>query len=142
VYGRLLVERVEGIIDKETAKRSGDEIVQFERLLTDTNHDREVLAAHLGQGTARPLQRSRQQSAQGVEADPDDWRNREKRPQYLKALADMVEMTDQPNARWDLIAAEDKRYARVAVLETLIHRWSTTSSVAASVCPRPARATT
>jgi polyphosphate kinase 2 (PPK2 family) len=41
----------------------------------------------------------------------------------LKALGDMVEMTDRPNAHWDLIAAEDKRYARVAVLETLIDRW-------------------
>ncbi|MEO9180321.1 MAG: hypothetical protein ABI298_01570, partial [Acidimicrobiales bacterium] len=54
---------------------------------------------------------------------PDDWRNREKRPAYLKALADMVEMTDRPHAHWDLIPAESKRYARAAILETLIDRW-------------------
>jgi len=36
-YGRLLVERVEGLIDKETAKRSGQEIVEFERLLVDND---------------------------------------------------------------------------------------------------------
>jgi polyphosphate kinase 2 (PPK2 family) len=102
-YGRLLVERVEGIINKETAKRSGEEIVQFERLLTDNDR------------ASNPLKQWK--------LTPDDWRNREKRPQYLKALADMVDMTDQPNAHWDLIPAEDKHYARVAVLETLIQRW-------------------
>jgi polyphosphate kinase 2 (PPK2 family) len=35
----------------------------------------------------------------------------------------MVEMTDRPHAHWDLIPAESKHYARVAVLETLIGRW-------------------
>ena len=35
----------------------------------------------------------------------------------------MLEATDQPHAHWDLISAEDKHYARVAVLETLIDRW-------------------
>ena len=35
----------------------------------------------------------------------------------------MVEATDHAHAHWDLIAAEDKHYARVAVLETLIERW-------------------
>ena len=123
-YGRLLVERVEGIIDKQTAKRSGEEIVQFERLLTDNDttlvkfwlhiSDKEQLA-RFNDRASNPLKQWK--------LTPDDWRNREKRPQYLKALADVVEMTDQPNAHWELIPAEDKRYARVAILETLIHRW-------------------
>jgi polyphosphate kinase 2 (PPK2 family) len=123
-YGRLLVERVEGLIDKETAKRSGEEIVQFERLLTDNDitlvkfwlhiSDEEQLA-RFNDRASNPLKQWK--------LTPDDWRNRDKRPQYLKALADMVEMTDRPHAHWDLIAAEDKRYARVKVLETLIHRW-------------------
>jgi polyphosphate kinase 2 (PPK2 family) len=123
-YGRLLVERVEGLIDKETAKRSGEEIVQFEKLLTDNDitlvkfwlhiSDEEQLA-RFNERASNPLKQWK--------LTPDDWRNRDKRPQYLKALADMVEMTDRPRAHWDLIAAEDKRYARVKVLETLIHRW-------------------
>ena len=54
---------------------------------------------------------------------PDDWRNREKRAAYLNALEDMVEMTDQSHADWDLIPADSKHYARVAILETLIDRW-------------------
>ena len=53
----------------------------------------------------------------------DDWRNRAKRSEYLKAINDMLDWTDHPRARWDLIAAEDKHFARVAVLETLVDRW-------------------
>ncbi len=123
-YGRLLVERVEGLIDKETAKRSGEEIVQFERLLTD--NDVTLVKFWLHISDKEQLQRFNDRANNPLKQwklTPDDWRNREKRPQYLKALADMVEMTDRPNARWDLIAAEDKHYARVAVLETLIDRW-------------------
>jgi polyphosphate kinase 2 (PPK2 family) len=137
-YGRLLVERVEGLIDKETAKRSGKEIVQFERLLTDNDvtlvkfwlhiSDEEQLA-RFNDRAGNPLKQWK--------LTPDDWRNREKRPQYLKALGDMVEMTDQPNAHWDLIAAEDKRYARVAVLETLIDRWEADLERRGFVVPVP-----
>src|ERR1700722_395320 len=34
-YGRLLVERVEGLIDERAAERSAKEIVQFEHMLTN-----------------------------------------------------------------------------------------------------------
>jgi AMP-polyphosphate phosphotransferase len=123
-YGRLLVERVEGLIDKATAKRSGQEIVQFEQLLTDNNITLVKFWLHISD--EEQLRRFKDR-----ESDPlkqwkltaDDWRNREKRAAYLDALEDMVEMTDQSHAHWDLIPAESKHYARVAVLETLIERW-------------------
>jgi polyphosphate kinase 2 (PPK2 family) len=54
---------------------------------------------------------------------PDDWRNREKRPAYEKAIEYMISSTDEPHARWDLIAAENKPYARATVLEKLVDRW-------------------
>jgi polyphosphate kinase 2 (PPK2 family) len=54
---------------------------------------------------------------------PDDWRNREKRPAYLDAINNMLDTTDHSHAHWDLIAAENKHFARVAVLETLVDRW-------------------
>ena len=49
----------------------------------------------------------------------DDWRNRKKRPQYERAVEDMIDRTDHPLGRWWLVEAEDKRYARVKVLETV-----------------------
>ena len=60
----------------------------------------------------------------------EDWRNREKNRDYEAAAEEMFERTSHALAPWDVIAAEQKRYARIAVLETLIarieagmHRW-------------------
>jgi len=51
----------------------------------------------------------------------EDWRNREKRPAYEEAVEDMVDRTSvEPHAVWHLIPGDSKRYARVAVIETVI----------------------
>jgi AMP-polyphosphate phosphotransferase len=123
-YGRLLVERVEGLIDKATAKRSGQEIVEFERLLVDNNVTIVKFWLHISD--EEQLRRFKDREGDPLKQwklTPDDWRNREKRAAYLNALGDMVEMTDQSHAHWDLIPADSKHYARVAILETLIDRW-------------------
>jgi polyphosphate kinase 2 (PPK2 family) len=51
----------------------------------------------------------------------EDWRNREKRPAYEEAVEEMVARTSVgPHASWHLIPADSKRYARVAVIDTVI----------------------
>ena len=52
----------------------------------------------------------------------EDWRNRKKADQYAVAAEEMFERTDHHLAPWDLVSGEQKRHARVAVLETLIKR--------------------
>ena len=49
----------------------------------------------------------------------EDWRNREKRPLYEEAVADMLERTDHTGGRWHVIPGDSKKYARVAVIETV-----------------------
>ena len=53
---------------------------------------------------------------------PEDWRNRERNRDYEKAAEEMFSRTDHKLAPWDVIAGEQKRYARVTALETLIKR--------------------
>jgi polyphosphate kinase 2 (PPK2 family) len=53
---------------------------------------------------------------------PEDWRNREKLHAYQRAVVDMVDRTSTEIAPWTLIAAEDKRFARVQVLKTMCER--------------------
>ena len=123
-YGRLLVERVEGLIDDPTAKRSGKEIVEFEEMLVDDGVTLVKFWLHISD--EEQLTRFNDRAGNPLKQwklTPDDWRNREKRPAYLRALGDMVEMTDRPHAHWDLIPANSKHYARVSVLETLLDRW-------------------
>lgn len=123
-YGRLLVERVEGEIDQEMARRSAKEIVEFEQMLI--NDGVTIIKFWLQISDEEQLRRFNERADNPLKhwkLTPDDWRNRENRKAYLKALKFMVNSTDQPYARWNLISAEDKHYARAAILETLIDRW-------------------
>lgn len=123
-YGRLLVERVEQMIDHSTVQRSAQEIVEFERMLIADGITLVKFWLHVSdeEQLARFNDRAKD-PMKSWKLTPNDWRNREKRPAYLDALRDMVDETDHAHAHWDLIAANDKQYARVAVLETLIERW-------------------
>jgi polyphosphate kinase 2 (PPK2 family) len=51
----------------------------------------------------------------------EDWRNRDRRADYEAAVEDMLKKTDKQRARWHVIAGDDKRYARVAVVEQVCH---------------------
>ena len=51
----------------------------------------------------------------------EDWRNRAKRPAYAQAVEEMLSRTDHSRARWHVVAAESKQFARVKVVETVVH---------------------
>jgi AMP-polyphosphate phosphotransferase len=50
----------------------------------------------------------------------EDWRNREKRQEYEAAVEEMLDRTDHAAAPWVLVEAEDKRWARVKVVESVV----------------------
>jgi len=124
-YGRLLVERVEGEITDAQARLSAKEIVEFEQMLVNDGVTLVKFWLHISdEEQLRRFNERENDPLKRWKLTPDDWRNRERRPAYLKALKYMVKTTDQTHARWNLIAAEDKHYARATILETLIRRWS------------------
>ena len=67
---------------------------------------------------------------EGRAADPlkrwkltdEDWRNRDKNRMYEEAAEEMFERTAHASSPWEVIGGEQKRYARIAVLETVILR--------------------
>jgi AMP-polyphosphate phosphotransferase len=119
-YGRVLVERVEGFASEEAWQRAYQEIVDLETTLAAEGTILIKFWMHL----SPEEQLRRFESRQG---DPyrawklteEDWRNREKRGAYEAAVEDMLERTDHPDGRWHVVAAEDKRSARVAVVGTV-----------------------
>ena len=122
-YGRVLVERVEDFATREEWMRAYDEIVQFERGLVMEG----VIVVKFWLQVSQEEQLKRFESRQD---DPlrswklidEDWRNRDKWPQYVAAIEDMFAMTDHDAAPWNLIAGEQKKWARVNFLETLNDR--------------------
>lgn len=122
-YGRVLVERIEGFARTKEWKRAYEELNQFERQLTDENYI--VLKFWLHVTEDEQLKRFEERKNDPYKAwklTDEDWRNREKFPQYHEAANDMFAKTDTENAPWILVAGNNKHYARVAVLkETLKH---------------------
>ncbi len=123
-YGRLLVERVDGALNNDGARRSAEEIVEFERLLINDGVTLVKFWLHISDAEQlRRFNERRDNPLKHWKLTDDDWRNREHRHAYLRYLEDVVAWTDHAHAPWDLIAAEDKHYARAVILETLIQRW-------------------
>jgi polyphosphate kinase 2 (PPK2 family) len=121
-YGRVLVERVEGFATREQWIRAYDEINSFERTLSDEGMILVKLWLHISeQEQLRRFERRRHSPLKSWKLTEEDWRNRERRDEYLEAIEDMLARTDQlPHASWHEIEADSKRYARVKVLETVI----------------------
>ena len=121
-YGRVLVERVEGFASREQWLRAYDEINSFERTLADEGMILIKFWLHIsGEEQTKRFKRREKDPLKSWKLTEEDWRNREKRDEYKQAVEDMVARTSlEPQARWHLIPAESKRYARVAVIEAVI----------------------
>jgi polyphosphate kinase 2 (PPK2 family) len=116
-YGRVLVERVDSLASREQWLRAYDEINAFERTLADEGTI--VVKLWLQISEPEQLKRFEARAADPLKAwklTAEDWENRAKRAEYEQAVEDMVARTDQPHARWRLVSAESKRYARVRTI--------------------------
>jgi polyphosphate kinase 2 (PPK2 family) len=116
-YGRVLVERVEGFATKREWRRAYDEIVGFETSLAAEGMILVKFWLHLSaEEQLRRFERRRADPYRAWKLTEEDWRNRVKRAEYTTAVEEMLERTDHGAAPWHVIAAEDKRWARVAVV--------------------------
>jgi polyphosphate kinase 2 (PPK2 family) len=120
-YGRVLVERVEGFATERQWERAYDEITGFERSLCAEGMVMVKLWLHISaEEQLRRFKNREKDPLRRWKLTDEDWRNREKRDEYSQAVEDMIVRTSHPAARWHLIEAESKRYARVKVLDTVI----------------------
>ena len=120
-YGRVLVERVQGFAMPEDWQRGYDEIVSFEKVLTDEGVRVVKILMEISLETQyqRFLDRYRN-PAKRWKLTEEDLRNRAKYGEYVEAYEEMVRRTDRPNARWHRIDANNKAQARVEALKIII----------------------
>ena len=123
-YGRVLVERVEGMAVDHEWQRAYDEINEFERFLLDHGTRVVKLFLHITQDEQlRRFEERLRDPMKRWKLSYDDFRNRRNWAHYQQAVEDMVERTSTRAAPWHVIPANDKKYARIAciriVTETL-----------------------
>lgn len=120
-YGRVLVERVEKLATPAAWRRAYDEINDFEAQLAANKVI--VLKFWLAISPDEQLARfkAREKSAfKRFKITPEDWRNRDKWDAYANAANEMFARTDRPGAPWHVIAGNDKRSARLEVLQKTV----------------------
>jgi AMP-polyphosphate phosphotransferase len=120
-YGRVLVERVEGLARPKEWRRAYDEINAFEKMLVDDGVRLVKLFMHISD--EEQLRRFRERVVTPTKhwkINVEDIRNRTLRSDYLAALDDMFALTSTDTARWHVVPAEYKWFARVAMAKTVV----------------------
>lgn len=120
-YGRVLVERVEGLCSEDDWMRAYSEINDFEAQLVESG----IIVVKLWLAISRDEQLKRFRERETVEfkrfkISEEDYRNRTKWDAYGEAVNDMVERTSTDICPWTLVEANDKHFARIKVLRTIV----------------------
>lgn len=120
-YGRVMVERIEGFCTTQEWQRAFKEMNQMEQQLV--NHGAIVIKfwMHIDKEEQERRFKERQETPEKQwKITDEDWRNREKWELYEQAVDEMMVRTSTVNAPWVIVEGNDKLYARIKVLETVV----------------------
>ena len=122
-YGRVLVERCDKIVKKKLWRQAYQQINEFERWLTDDGQVLIKFWLHISR---------KEQSRRFKDCLKDPllrWkitkqykRHHRQYDRWLDAVEEMLAKTDSPHAPWTVIEANDLRWARARVFQTLVER--------------------
>jgi polyphosphate:AMP phosphotransferase len=121
-YGRVMVERLEGFCTTDEWKRAYKEMNDMEANLT--NHGAIVIKFWMQidkDEQERRFKERMENPDKQWKITEEDWRNRAKWDQYEKAVDEMLLRTSTSYAPWVVVEANDKYYARIKVLETVVN---------------------
>lgn len=120
-YGRVLTERVEGIISKRQWKQAYEDIQQFERQLADAGRVIVKFWLHIDK-------KEQKRRFKKIEKDPviawkvgkQEWKSHKNYAKWTAAVEEMLQRTDAAHAPWTIVEATQGRHARVKVFETVV----------------------
>ena len=120
-YGRVLVERVQGFCSEEEWRRAYGEINETEEQWASFGMVIIKFWLHISEQEQLNRFNARQKNPEKRwKITDEDWRNRKKWNSYKQAVDEMILTTDKPFARWTVVEANSKPYARIKVLKTVI----------------------
>lgn len=122
-YGRVLVERVEGFCSEIEWKRAYQEINNMEKEWVEA--DAIVIKFWIHIDKDEQLRRFHERENipyKNYKITEEDWRNRDKWDQYQEAVEEMIARTNTELSPWVVIEGNNKYYARIKALETVIKK--------------------
>ena len=120
-YGRVMVERIEGFCTKREWKRAYKEMNEMEEQLSDSGAIVMKFWMQIDKDEQERRFKERQANPEKQwKITDEDWRNREKWDLYERAVEEMLVKTSTPSAPWIIVEGNNKYYARIKVLETVV----------------------
>lgn len=121
-YGRVLVERIEGFCTEAEWKRAYSEINEMEEHWANFGAVIVKFWIHISKEEQLKRFKSREEmDYKRWKISEEDWRNRDKWDQYKEAVDEMLFRTSTTYAPWTIIEANNKPYARIKALKTVIN---------------------
>jgi polyphosphate kinase 2 (PPK2 family) len=122
-YGRVLVERVEGLTPVQEWRKGYRDIVDFERALADDGYVITKFFLHISKKEQkRRFKKLEKDPLKSWHVQPEDWEHHRKYKEYVVAIEEMLERTDTEWGPWTIVEATDRRWARVKIFQTIIRR--------------------
>ena len=120
-YGRVMVERIEGFCTEAEWKRAYQEINEMESHMANAGAVVLKFWLHIDKDEQERRFKERQENpAKQWKITEEDWRNRAKWDAYEEAVNEMLVRTSTTYAPWIVVEGNDKHYARVKVLKTVV----------------------
>ncbi|MDH3744490.1 MAG: hypothetical protein OES47_05240 [Acidobacteriota bacterium] len=122
-YGRVMVERVEGLVSKKQWREAYGDIVSFERALSDDRYLVVKFFLHISkQEQKKRFRKLESDPTTSWQVETEDWEHHRKYKKYLVAVEEMLERTESEWGPWTLVEATDRRWTRARIFGTLIRR--------------------
>ncbi|MFI3207884.1 MAG: polyphosphate:AMP phosphotransferase [Eubacteriales bacterium] len=120
-YGRVMVERIEGFCTSADWKRAYKEMNDMEASFVNAGAIVLKFWLHIDKDVQEERFQARQENPEKQwKITEEDWRNRAKWDDYNVAVNEMIERTSTKSAPWIIIEGNDKLFARIKVLETVV----------------------
>lgn len=120
-YGRVMVERIEGFCTEYEWKRAYREMNEMEAQLSHGGNIVIKFWLHIDKDEQERRFKERQENPEKQwKITDEDWRNRAKWDEYEKAVDEMLVRTSTRHAPWVVVEGNNKYYARIKVLETVV----------------------
>ena len=122
-YGRVLVERCDKLVKKAEWRAAYEQINQFERWLADDGQVLIKFWMHISKKEQKVrFRETRRDPLLKWKITKEYERHHKQYKRWVKAVEEMLARTSTPHAPWTLVEAEDARWARVKVFETIVRR--------------------
>jgi len=122
-YGRVLVERMEGLTPEAEWRKAYQDIVDFERTVADDGYVICKFFLHISKKEQKKrFKKLEQDPLESWHVQPEDWEHHRKYDEYLVAYEEMLERTETEWGPWTIVEATDRYWARAKIFETIIPR--------------------